>query len=662
MNIRRLTITNYCQFPDLDLVLPFRAGRPITLIKGRNGFGKSNLLNAFQLVFSGFPRDDGIAFALMNAGRPDAAPGPTSIRLELEVRPNVTWTIERMLHPNPASGPVGVSRFSRLHLDNGTTVTDDEKIREHLSKHLPLQLLDYFMFNLDYSQTLERLIEDHEGEAVVAALEEILGLHLFRRLREDLENPLRDIRRRARLTVPPPAQLQQDRDALERSLREAERQLATLRRERNEIDNELTEANRKREDLLRTFNPEVEKRRQSLDLRRGEVDAELKKIEVRLRDHVARDLPLRLIGPILPRILDAAETAAALYDAREESARMRETAQIIATDLARGGPPLASQLDEHGRELLFERLLRVLAVEEFGEDEPQPPCLSTAEIRELRATIKKAQQAGSISQLLDLRDTLRDEKERVRRELPMLTQDPALGRRISEVITDIDSLTAARTVRASAMDRLRQEIVRLREQIDSKEKAIDEATRASEDVAHATRMVQFIERIRLCVDDLAHEQRLGKVQAIEDSATNALRAITNKPGYYERIELDRETFDIKVGNVHGDMIAKTRLSTGEKSVLAFCVLRALQEASTWKVPLVIEAPLTPMDDEHTRNILGKFLPHLGEQVILLVKTGELSAAGEKQLEPFLNQTYELARPADDREETVLHEIRKGTNL
>ncbi|NLI79242.1 MAG: AAA family ATPase [Candidatus Riflebacteria bacterium] len=658
MNIRRLVLENYRQFPNLDLLLPFRPGQPITLIKGKNGFGKSNLLHAFNLAFNGFPANEDEARSLISLSRGSAFGRPTRICVELQVGPGEVCAVERILTVAPEGNPPRLLRSNVLTRPDGSQEGNEDRIREYLGNHLPLELLEYFMFNLEYSQTLERLIEDHEGAAVVDALEEILGLHLFRRLQDDLEICLKEIRRQIQSNSPPPAQLEQERADLERALRSAESRLSNLRKERDQIDRELAEAVTRKDALLKNFNPELDKRRQGLERRKAEVELELKKIGDLFQEHVDLHLPLRLLGPLLPRAIDLAENAASIFEGREDAMRRREIAQAIAEDLARGGPPLSGPLDDQGRDVLFQRLLKILAIEVFEGEEPTPPCLSSREIRKMREVIQKAGQGPALAQLLDERDALRDERNRILREIPTLTQDQNLGRRINEVLADIEGLGASRSDRVTLIERERAEIQRLRAQVKAKEEEIDQAIQENEEAEVATRKIEFIGRIRQCVDELAQEQRLGKVQAIEEAATSALLAITNKPGYYRRILLDRKTFDIKLENVRGELVAKQRLSTGEKSVLAFSVLRALQEASTWKVPLVIEAPLTPMDDEHTQNILGKFLPQLGEQVLLLIKTGELSPSGERALDPYVNQVYELQRPTEDKEETILQEMRK----
>lgn len=109
------------------------------------------------------------------------------------------------------------------------------------------------------------------------------------------------------------------------------------------------------------------------------------------------------------------------------------------------------------------------------------------------------------------------------------------------------------------------------------------------------------------------------------------------------MEFDPDTLRFRLLDHSGAPVPAGR-STGERAVLALSVVHGLQRASGRRLPLVIEAPLKPLDPEHTRRVVTNVFADHDGQTILLVKPGEVQPPLMEKLEFRVGQRFELVRP------------------
>ena len=91
-----------------------------------------------------------------------------------------------------------------------------------------------------------------------------------------------------------------------------------------------------------------------------------------------------------------------------------------------------------------------------------------------------------------------------------------------------------------------------------------------------------------------------------------------------------------------------QLSKGEKQIYVLSLYWALIRLSSHEVPFIIDTPYARIDTEHRENITTKFLPNIGQQVIILSTNEEINETYYNMLKPHIAQEYLLVFDAKEK--------------
>lgn len=106
------------------------------------------------------------------------------------------------------------------------------------------------------------------------------------------------------------------------------------------------------------------------------------------------------------------------------------------------------------------------------------------------------------------------------------------------------------------------------------------------------------------------------------------------------IRIHGDIMDIDLLDKKGEIIKKDLLSKGEQQLYASALLKALVDESGIKFPVFIDSPLQKFDKFHSENIIKEFYPTISDQVVLLpLLEKELSETEFKFLENNLENTF-----------------------
>lgn len=116
---------------------------------------------------------------------------------------------------------------------------------------------------------------------------------------------------------------------------------------------------------------------------------------------------------------------------------------------------------------------------------------------------------------------------------------------------------------------------------------------------------------------------LQKLNDLEASITNYFRCLLHKSYLVHRIIVDQQSFSLTLYDTAGQPIPKHRLSAGEKQLLAIAFLWALASVSNRHLPIAIDTPLSRLDSSHRRNLIDQYFPQASHQMILLSTDTEI---------------------------------------
>lgn len=112
-----------------------------------------------------------------------------------------------------------------------------------------------------------------------------------------------------------------------------------------------------------------------------------------------------------------------------------------------------------------------------------------------------------------------------------------------------------------------------------------------------------------------------------------------------------EDFEIRLKDKYGESIIVESQSSGQKQILAISIFWALSELSNSKIPLIIDTPLSRIDETNRAKIIKQYYGN-GGQVIILPHSGEMGQREYEFAKPNLAGLYKIDN-SDDRSHATI---------
>lgn len=153
----------------------------------------------------------------------------------------------------------------------------------------------------------------------------------------------------------------------------------------------------------------------------------------------------------------------------------------------------------------------------------------------------------------------------------------------------------------------------------------------------------FANRLKDALGKVKKMLRQQKRTELEDAYNRHLSALLTSNNLINRVEIN-EHFELAYKDVQGNTIGMSTVSAGMKQLSATVLLWALKETSGRDIPVIIDTPMGRIDRLHQNNLLENYYPAVAKQVILLPTDSELDREKYHQLKPFICQEYRLSNP------------------
>ncbi|MDD3415667.1 MAG: DNA sulfur modification protein DndD [Lachnospiraceae bacterium] len=215
-------------------------------------------------------------------------------------------------------------------------------------------------------------------------------------------------------------------------------------------------------------------------------------------------------------------------------------------------------------------------------------------------------------------------------------------REITRKQIEIDNLEKERTslhgrlmIAESEFGKYAEGILSVLESVDSDERTIK--------YAHMAIEIIKLYRVRL-------QER--KTAVLAQTMTECYKKLANKKNLVDHIVMDSESLDLHYMNNEGIVIAKKRLSAGEKQLMVISLLWALAICSKKKLPVIIDTPLSRLDSSHRQALIKIYFPKASDQTIILSTDSEID-----------NKYYDLMKTSVGDEYTLKYsDATKNTTI
>ncbi len=657
MILEQLTVRNYCVFQGqqtFDLVpAPAsrkEAGRPIVLIGGTNGAGKTTVLDAIQLALYGArarcsKRDDLAYDEYLRQSIHHGVSGSEGAGVSLSFRhasggEDHLYEVCRAWHVQGGK----VREDLRVFQDGLPDRTHTEHWTQQVEELFPLEVSQLFFFD---AEKIRSLAEDETSSQVLGtAVKSLLGLDIVERLIGDAAVLQTRFAKKEPTPRPP-----DEREMLERKIADLRTEIDALQLQRSELENNLLRARGEQKRVEETFaavggkhwEAETDRKRRS-----AELENSLNECVHRLVALAATELPLCLVGDLLGAV-----------QWQDEGEQRAAEAAIIQRTLSERDQRLVERLSREKAAVRFLQLVSELLEADRRERmtaRDVSPRLALAEgtrsllhhltqqkLAELRAeSVSLLTRHGQVYQEIQDREisfkrTADDES--IAQIMEKITASTARLTSLAEEAKRLETAIAARKAEWEACKAKLQSI--------QKKEATEDFVRDDR-----RRMSQMVTRTRLVMQEFLMRATQRKIDRLSELITESFRFLLRKQTLVERIAIHPATFAIALIDDSGRALSKQRLSEGEKQIFAISVLWGLARASARPLPAIIDTPMARLDAAHRSHLIERYFPHASHQVIILSTDTEVDHEYYKALRPSIARAYHLTYSEQTKATTV----------
>ena len=614
----------------------YESGRNLVVLNGQNGSGKTSLLRALTYVFRGLrSKGAGMKDELLELWNDQARNHKKEWSLEVGlefVHGGRACTIVRGADFKPWGSTTAVSPWIKLFV-NGKEETD--QVDDKIELMLPRDCLEFVFFD---GAEISRYAQKQHEEGVRGAIEKVLGIPAVRNLRDDLKKLSEDLEDEQQTLMSQSKQAEQllsDVQELKDQMQQDEANRLELVEKRKALEKTREEIEREAKDIQ-----EIEKERDELNRkedRLGQLADRLANLEAQIRGAITQ-APLGLLKNSLEKVVED------MVPAEPQSFhRPNWTARItFLNELVEEERCLCGRTMDEG--LLVQLRHELQQAEDSLASLPREDGASSRELTRLRDLLRKISVMNwDYGSLMDKRAAMLTEREELESDISRLRGElqrhevynvKEIFQRIKRLSDDINELEFQIRLVNSRIDTARSTLLQ-------KQRQLDEIAAASHQARGVTCTLTEVRRVHKTVSALVEELVRRKREDIQASATEVFRQITNKPEEYDRLRLISD-YSLEVVRKDGTTVEHKKLSAGEKEVVAYSFITALNLSSLDPAPFVMDTPFGHLDSDHRSGLL-RSLPRLHVQAILLATDRDLPKAERDKIDRSIAKEFELKR-------------------
>ncbi|MER6329128.1 DNA sulfur modification protein DndD [Streptomyces sp. NPDC001034] len=620
-----------------SLDLSVEPGRPVVLIGGLNGCGKTTLLDAIQLVLYG-PRarcsgrgnrsyDSYLRESINRKANPaDGA----EIALEFSIVVDDRERHYRVIRSWHVSGKQ-LKEFLNVLVDGQFDRILSDGWPDHVEDILPLEVASLFFFD---GEKIESLADPERAAAVIqSAVHSLLGVSTVDQLRTDLLA----LARRQRLSNEDQAVI--DHIRAQEAEHEAARQEVA---DRKQLLGSIQSRCDRLQSQLDKKEKEFERAGGKLFERQKELESNQKAIAERL---AAQRTALRsLAGGPLPLLMLPQQLATL----REQAVREKDAddATRVVGVLEERDAWLLEQLPSSVTAAVRAALKKKLATDRQKRE-------SAAELKQsLGLPLDALEQFSALDEALSrdasrARELLKESAETADR---LDDADRLLaGVPDQKLIKDlVEERHEAMEALADAKSELRRCAAQLEEAKGRHSRIGLELERAQKkrvktliEVEELNRVVEYAEKARGTLEKFGEALLHRHISRLEVAVLQSFKALMRKSGLIHDLRIDTVNSNLTLADADGEPIDPGRLSAGERQLLAISLLWGLAKVAGNRLPSVIDTPLGRLDSRHRQHLVDRYFPKAGRQVLLLSTDEEIDEKLLSRLKPSLAHTYTL---------------------
>lgn len=655
MILSRLTLTNFGVFRGRQsIALQPQKGKPIILIGGKNGAGKTTFLEAIRLCFYGpqglgfNSKDEYLKYLdsrIHNNANSIIQPNTASVAVEFQ------YSDSEDVHSYKVSRFWERRQTGKVHESltverNGKPLDDiaAEYWPEFVRDLIPPGVAQLFFFD---GEKIQHLADDTSDQRELSeAMKALLGLDVVERLGADLEiyrsrivKTLRDV------------DGSKDVEELTQELQHLENTLSELRAVREKEESSITElrsqVSRGQEKITAQGGSFV-RNREKLVHDRAVLETQIEQAEAALRELCGGLLPFVLIPDLCKQVrnqllveqstVQSESGRNVIKTAQSHFVSELEKAEFWA-DLPKLAPAARDKL-KNRLDHIFDELTR----SDRTNRAPLVHQLSPVLAQQLTSWIDDAAELKPVIRQHGTElERLSRELHRVQEELRKVPPDELLKPLLDELQHFNGQLAEAGKNAVLTDDKIKNAELELavvrRRYASSVEKLAAQASQGSR--------VQLVPKIQHVLADFKAALLSKKLIQLQTDVTTSFNSLCRKKNSVREITINPDDFSVAFKSQDNHPIPKSQLSAGEKQIYAISMLWGLAKTSGRPLPIIIDTPLGRLDTDHRRLLTEHYFPFASHQVIILSTDSEIDQAYFRDLRQSVSQAYRFDFSMED---------------
>ena len=625
--------------------------RPIILLGGMNGGGKTTLIDAIRLALYGqraqcstrgnLSYSDFLTQCVNSKANPTEKTRIELVFEHIEEDKPIQYRVVRTWEKNPKDGKdhLGILGDDETWpIDSLVNIWD-----EYIENILPLGISNLFLF--DGEQVKELAEQEIPPPIVVDAINGLLGLELADKLAIDLEI-LVNRKKREFADNKDLGKLEE----IETKLHEKQQEYENNRQRIATVNIKVAELEKIQEEALDKFVNEggkIAAERSQLEKQREE--------KIKLANNV-RELLCELAGDVLPLAL------------------------II---------PLLSQVQRQGEKELKTQQIQLAKDVLIARDERLMNWLKQLNLENTNISNIQSFLAEDINKLysnhLSTENTWLNADEESLSLVDNITYRLQIGQNTAQKQLDEltnyeeEILTLERQVQTAAApeeymklqkavkeaqtgfnqikyqaEMMNQKLIELEAETKKLRQELNEYTVENLKYQNSEHIIDSATKVQQTLKIFRERLTLRKLNKLEEEVKNCFLYLLHKSDLVHRIAIDSKTFGLSLYDYNGKPVPKHRLSAGEKQLLAIAFLWGLAKVSGRRLPIAIDTPLGRLDSSHRNNLVERYFPSASHQVILLSTDTEIAKKEYQNLKETeaIAREYLLQYNSNKRETTI----------
>lgn len=641
MIIRKLQLYNFGIYAG-ENTFDFSLDKPVVLIGGMNGHGKTTFLEAIVLSLygsnaatykeSGYKSYGQYLRSLVNR---DCWNQQTFIELTFVINDGtpVEYTVHREWDANSKRVSEAI-HVSKNGIYNEFLTNNWSMFVENI---VPSALSSFYFFD---GEKIAELALDESNAQLRDSIRSMLGLNILDVLKNDLNKTLKKRSRQhgTSLTREAIQAMKLEQEELSEAVHKKESEVTELEAQTYKLQEEINTL----QNGYESKGGKVIEQKTVLLNKKSELTASLEQIETELLNIAANELPLNMVKSLIQDIKLQAEDEHNELIMKQLVERIDQFLQDYLSQDSTNGDACRSFVDYIKTQNDMSTSVSIYQVSDFAlfqlnnllDNTLQQARQHTIDIlnRKKDLQIKLAEVQSHLS--LDINE---DELSRITVAIKEKQKTlVAIHVQLNNANQELSSLKSALTAKS----------IEVKNAVDT---FLSEANVADENA----RMDKFTHMALQILDAYSVALQSKKSDVLANTITDCYHKLANKQRLIEQITVNPETLEISYLDHNKQKISSSSLSAGEKQLMVISVLWALAICSRKKLPVIIDTPLSRLDSVHRASIVQNYFPNASDQTMILSTDSEIGPHYFELIKDYVGDTFTLEYDEDSRSTTIV---------